>query len=109
MTNLQKRGGKRKINNYGPISLLISFSKILKTLMFNRLNQYLQVNRILVMEQFGYRKGISIEKPIFTVVDSILTSLDCRIQIGSIFCDLTKAFDCKSRDSFEEIVILWNS
>ena len=62
--------------------------------MFNRLNQHLQVNGILVPEHFGYRKGTSIKKPIFNLVDNILTSLDHRIQIGGIFCDLTKVFDC---------------
>jgi hypothetical protein len=60
--------------------------------MFNRLNQHLQVNGILIPEQFGYRKGISIEKPIFNLVDNI--SLDQQLQIGGIFYDLTKAFDC---------------
>ena len=91
---IYKGGEKSKVNNYRPISLLISFSKILETLMFNRLNQHLQVNGILIPEQFGYRKGISIEKPIFNLVDNILISLDQQLQIGGIFCDLTKAFDC---------------
>jgi hypothetical protein len=72
----------------------MSFSKILETLMFNRLNQHLQVNGILIPEQSGYRKGISTEKPIFNLVDNILISLDQQQQIGGIFCDLTKAFDC---------------
>jgi hypothetical protein len=88
-----KEGDITKITNYRSISLLISFSKILETLMCNRLNQYLKVNRILVPAPFRYRKGISIEKAIFTLIDSILTSLDHRIQIGGIFCDLTRAFD----------------
>jgi hypothetical protein len=60
------------------------------------------VNGILIPEQFEYRKGISIEKPIFNLVDNILISLDQQQQIGGIFCDLTKAFDwCISRDSFK--------
>jgi hypothetical protein len=82
---IYKKGDRTKITNYIPISLLISFSKILETLMFNRLNQYLKVNRILVQEPFGYRKGIFIEKAIFTLTDSIPTSLDHRIQTGVFF------------------------
>jgi hypothetical protein len=47
------------MRNYKPISLTIS-SKILKTLTFNRLNQYLQANKTLVPEQFGFWKGNTI-------------------------------------------------
>jgi hypothetical protein len=62
---IHKKGDKTKMTNYIPLSLLISFSKISETLMFNRLNQYLQVNKILVPEQFGFRKGNTIGKAIF--------------------------------------------
>jgi hypothetical protein len=47
----------------------------------------------LVPKQFGFRKGISIEKAIFTLTNNILNALNQHDQIG-IFCDLTKAFDC---------------
>jgi hypothetical protein len=58
-----KNGDITKITNYRAISLLISFSKILETFMFNRLNPYLKVNRILVLEQFGYRKESPLKRP----------------------------------------------
>jgi len=66
---------KTKMTNYRPISLLISFSKILETAVFNRLQQYLQANKILFPEQFGFRKGNTIERAIFTLTDNILASL----------------------------------
>lgn len=47
---IHKKRDKTKMTNYIPLSLLISFSKISETLMFKRLNQYLQVNKILVPE-----------------------------------------------------------
>ncbi|GFG32895.1 hypothetical protein Cfor_06369 [Coptotermes formosanus] len=79
--------------NYGPISLLITFSNILEIVMFNRLNQYLQANNILVSEQFGFRKDIVVKK-VFTLTNNTLTALNHRQQIGGIFCDLSKVFDC---------------
>jgi hypothetical protein len=82
------------MTNYRPISLLISLSKIIETLMFNRLNQYLHANEILASEQSGFRKGHNIGKAIFALTNDILTILNQRGQIGGIFCDLTKAFDC---------------
>jgi hypothetical protein len=61
---------------------------------FNRLNQHLQVNNTFVPEQFGFRKGISIEKAVFTLTNDILYALNQHEQVGGIFYDLTKAFDC---------------
>ena len=62
------------MRNYKPISLSVS-SKILATVKFSRLNQYLQANKILLPEQFQFRKGNTIEKVIFTLTNNIATSL----------------------------------
>jgi hypothetical protein len=83
--------------NYRPISLLITFSKILETVMFNLLDQHLQANSIFVSEQLGFRKGIYIQKAIFTLTISFITALNQAQQIGSFFYDLSKAFDCVKR------------
>jgi hypothetical protein len=48
----------------------------METLMLNRLNQHMQINNILVAEQFGFRKGITIQQAIFTVTDNNLNSLN---------------------------------
>jgi hypothetical protein len=60
---IHKKGDRMEMTNYRPISLLISVSKIIETLMFNRLNQYLHANEILASELFGFRKGNKIKKP----------------------------------------------
>jgi hypothetical protein len=41
------------MSNYGPISLLTSFSKIFEKLMYTRIYQHLVDNNILVDEQYG--------------------------------------------------------
>jgi hypothetical protein len=69
-------------------------SKILEIIMFKRLEQHLESNNILATEQFGFRKGVHIENAIFTLTDSTLTLLNQWQQVGGIFCNLTKAFDC---------------
>lgn len=95
---IHKKGDKTKMTNYIPLSLLISFSRISKTLIFNRLNQYLQVNKILIPEQFGFRKGNTIGIAIFNLTDNILVSINHPKQTGSIFCELTKASDCVNHE-----------
>ena len=77
-----------------PISLLLSLSKVLEALMFERLNQHLQSNKILAPGQFRFRKRTNIENAVFTLTDNILTSLNHWKQIVGIFCDLSNAFEC---------------
>ena len=95
---IYKKGNKKDITNYRPVSLLPVLSKILEKLMLKRLEFHLEMNKILTPEQFGFRKGISIDNAIFNLTDKILTSLDQRQQVGGIFCDLSKAFDCVDHD-----------
>jgi hypothetical protein len=68
-------------------------SKILEIL-FKRLEQHLETNNIVTTEQFGFRKGVHIENAVFFLTNNTITSLNQRQQVGGIFCDLTKAFDC---------------
>jgi hypothetical protein len=58
--------------------------KLLETLMFNRLNQLLQCNKIVAPEQFGFRKETNIENAVFTLMDIV-----CK--------DITKPLSADSR------------
>jgi hypothetical protein len=62
--------------------------------MYNRLSHYLKTTNILAPEQFGFRKGISTENAAFKLTDSVLKSLNQKMLLGGIFCDLAKAFGC---------------
>jgi hypothetical protein len=66
--------------------------------MHNRLSHYFQSNNVLVPEQFGFRKGISIENAAFKLTDSVLKSINQKMHVGGIFCDLAKAFDCVNHE-----------
>jgi len=61
--------------------------------MFNGLNQHLNVNRIIVPEQYGFRRGINIENAIFSLTNTILSSLNKKQVVAGLLCDLSKAFD----------------
>jgi hypothetical protein len=43
-----------------------------------------------------FRKGVSTEDPAFKLTDKELKSINQKMHVGGIFCDLAKAFDCKS-------------
>ena len=91
---IYKKGDKTLITNYRPISLLPVFSKILEKIVYKRLYYHLTLNSILVKEQFGFRYNSTTETAIFTLINNILLSLNNRILVGGLFCDLQKAFDC---------------
>jgi hypothetical protein len=82
------------MSNYRPISLLTTFSKVLEKVVYNKLSQYLQTNNILVPGQFGFRKRISTENTAFKLTDGVFKSINKKMHIGGMFCDLAKAFDC---------------
>ena len=82
------------MGNYRPILLLMTCSKILERVMLNRLVQHLEVNKILSAAQFGYQKNLHIDDAVYFLLNNTVTQLDQQKQVGGIFCDLTKAFDC---------------
>jgi hypothetical protein len=66
--------------------------------MYNRLNHYRHTNNILVLEIFGFRKGVSTEDAAFKLTDNVLKSFNQKMHVGGIFYDLAKAFDCVNRE-----------
>jgi hypothetical protein len=62
------------------------------------LQLYFLINNILLTEQHGFRKHLSIETDIFTLFNNILQALNDGKLVGGIFCDLTIAFDGVNHD-----------
>jgi hypothetical protein len=52
--------------NYSPISLLPSFLKVFEKALYTRLTKHFNTNKLLVGNQFGFRKGIATEDAIFS-------------------------------------------
>ena len=97
---IYKKGDKTQIANYRPISLLPVFSKIFEKVLYKRLYNHLSSNNILAKEQFGFRCNTSTEMAIYTLINSILLSLNAKTLVGGLFCDLQKAFDCVNYDNY---------
>jgi hypothetical protein len=67
---------------------------VFEKVIYDRLLQHIEVNKILVTEQFGLRSCSSTEKASYRLTDEILKVLNNRFTVGGIFCDLQKALDC---------------
>lgn len=91
---LFKKGQKTSVENYRPVSLLPSISKILETVVKNQLTDYITQNSILSRNQFGFQKKKDTTQAIHNLLTNINHILDQRDHPLTIFCDLSKAFDC---------------
>lgn len=90
---LYKGGDKENVNNYRPISMLGSFSKIFEKIIKFRLIDYLEKNSLLSNNQYGFRPNRSTEDALYVVTEFISTALDKGDKTLGIFLDLAKAFD----------------
>ena len=63
-------------NNYRPVSVLCSLSKVFERVMYNRVIDYLNKYRILFSYQFGFRKCHSTYMSLMILMDKLIISLD---------------------------------
>ena len=88
-----KKGNSQLIENYRPISILSSLSKVLERLVYNRIIAFLENHNILSTCQYGFRKKYSTYMPLIHLLDKIHTALDNGDCVLGLFLDLSKAFD----------------
>ena len=81
------------MDNYRPISLLNTFSKIMEKIVASRLTFFLEGNNILSKWQFGFRAGHSTSHPMVHFLNKITDALNKKKHAVAIFCDLKKAFN----------------
>lgn len=81
------------INNYRPICILPFFGKVLEKLIGVRLSNYLDKFNILSPCQFGFRNHFSTDLALIHLTDQLKKIIDEGLFAGSVFIDLTKAFD----------------
>lgn len=90
---VHKKGDKNVIDNYRPISLLCSFSKLFELAMCERLVQFLQDYNILSINQHGYIPNCSTETAIYQFTCKILGALERGELALGMFLDLSRAYD----------------
>ena len=95
------KGDKCCQNNYRPISLLPTLSKIFERVMYKQLYQYFNENKLLCEQQYGFRSQHSTELAAVKLVDYIIKEMDCNKKVKTpvaLFLDLSKAFDTLTFD-----------
>ena len=95
VTPIFKKGDKRLVKNYRPISLLPICGKILEKIIFNHLYSYLITNKLITTNQSGFRPGDSKTNQLLYLVDEIHQAFDNpeSLEVRAVFLDISKAFD----------------
>ena len=88
-----KRGDETIFDNYRPISILPSISKVFERIIFNQIHNYFHVNNLHFCSQYGFRKEHSTELAVLELIDRITQLLDKGTTPINVYFDLSKAFD----------------
>ena len=88
-----KKGDNHILDNYRPISLLPTVSKLFEKIVFRQLYKYLTENKLLFTSRYGFREFHSTELAALELVDRVFQYLDCGKIPISVFLDMSKAFD----------------
>ena len=91
-----KKGDKFLKENYRPISILPSFSKIFEKVLFSQLTGYF--DSILHPHICGFRSKHNTQHALLRMIGKWHQCLDRSGKVGAILMDLSKAFDCIEHD-----------
>ena len=92
--SLFKKGNRHDPNNYRPISILPSISKVFEKVIQMQIVDFFDTNCLFSSGQYGFRSNHSTELAALELADHLYTSMDKGDIALSIFIDLSKAFDC---------------
>ena len=98
ITPLFKKGSRKIIENYRPISVLSNLNKIFEKLMYSRLSSFVQSFGILSSNQYGFRPDSNTELATLRLISRILPAISDKTYAIAVFVDFSAAFDTVTHD-----------
>lgn len=95
---LHKGGDRFDVNNYRPISLLSTYSKVFEKVVYVQISNYFETNNIFYPHQYGFRNNRCTTHAMLNLFSDIYSTLDEGNLYFSMFLDLKKAFDSVSHE-----------
>lgn len=86
-------GSSESMNNYRPISMVNTFSKIMEKIVYNSLVSFLEKTGFFNECQFGFRENHNTFQAILKIINFITKGLNENNYVAGIFIDVSKAFD----------------
>lgn len=90
---VHKSGSQLDLNNYRPISVLTTVSKIFEKALLIRLENFLLLNNVIHQHQYGFIKKSSTTSACLNLTDSLSRSFEKKQYCACLFLDIRKAFD----------------
>ncbi|XP_075162787.1 uncharacterized protein LOC142235420 [Haematobia irritans] len=91
---IPKKANPKSEGDFRPISILSTIDKVFERIIYEKLSNYFECNKLLYDLQFGFRRGCGTEDAVLNVMRYVCQGLDkgyCGV--AGIFFDFTKAFD----------------
>ena len=101
ITPVPKTGDRSNIENYQPISLLCSISKVLEKIIFDKVSDFISLS------QFGFIKNQSTVQKLLLYCDLLSNALHKHHQVDPVYLDIRKAFVTVPHDIL--LSKLWNA
>ena len=79
--------------NYRPISPLSNINKIMEKIVYSRVFNFFNINKIFYDQQFGFRPLHSTNHGLINITEKIRETLDQGEIAAGVFVDFQKAFD----------------
>lgn len=95
---LYKKDNEKFFENYRPISILPSISKIFEKVIYNQIYDYFSKLQLLYKSQYGFRSSHSTELAALEIVNRIIIDMDNGKVPINVYLDLSKAFDTLDHD-----------
>ena len=92
VTPVHQKGRKDMKENFRPVSLLPTLSKIYEKCMFAQMSTFF--DNVCSNQQSGFRKGYSTQYCLLVMLETWKRSVDKGKVFGALLTDLSKAFDC---------------
>ena len=91
---IYKGGNKEDPLNYRPVSLLSVVGKLCERIVKDKWTEYLEKNRVLTVQQYGFRKGSSCSSNLIAFYSKVTDIVKEREGwVDAVYLDLKKAFD----------------
>ena len=95
---MYKKGAKKELKNYRPISILSNVSKIFEGLIYSRIYSFFNSRDFLSNNQFGFRAGRNTEMAVLKLIERVMPAMSEGKFAIAVFLDFSAAFDTISRD-----------
>ena len=98
VTPIHEANSKLALTNYRPISVLPIISKLLEPPIYKKLSNFLDKNKIICDQQFGFQKKKSTSTTVLDIYSKLIDSIEQKKFSCLVFLDFAKAFDIVNHD-----------